>query len=49
MSPQKREELLQSAWAYALYDAWCRYGETPIFDALAAEMGNPLAVGRLAS
>lgn len=49
MSTQKREELLQAAWAKALYEAWCRYGETPIWDELVAERGNPLAVERLAS
>lgn len=49
MSKTKTDELLQAAWAKALYEAWARHGETPLFDALAAEMGNPLAVERLAS
>lgn len=39
----------EQAWAKALYDGWAKYGATPIFDAVCAELGNPLAVSRLAS
>lgn len=49
MSPQKREELVQAEWARALYEALCRYQDTPLFAEVAAEMGNPLAVERLAA
>ena len=34
----------EAAWARALYEAWRRYGETPIYREVAAELGDPLAV-----
>lgn len=38
----------ETAWAKALYEAWVRYEETPIYAAVCAELGTPAPVSSLA-
>jgi hypothetical protein len=42
-----KRPLLEAAWAKALYEAWVRYEETPIYNAVVAELGNPRPVSSL--
>lgn len=48
-SPLVTSAQREEAWAKALYEALLRYEPTPLYEATAAELGDVLAVARLAS